>query len=561
VILKTLLNHDIFRNYEVIAGEEGIERGVESVNIMDAPDILNFIKPGELLLTNGYFVKDRPDLFIELVRNMNRMGCPGLAVKTKRFSLVIPEDVLAEAKRLRFPIIEISAVEHSLGEILQQSTSIILDNRNYELQYSLSIHKQFSTMILNGGGVSQIIETLAQLLSSPVLLVNHQLQISVCSLHFQAPDMHAAKEGTLAAVQSLPALTAPVSLCVIRPDMQPYRHMDLYPVFTFRHEGYIAFLQESHANSNLYTLALEQASNVIGMELIKLQAVRERSRRYKNEFFSDLIDGFISSEQEAIYRGRKYGLKPHSLFQMIALKKDDEPAPATSSSAFDEKHISKRDELYGLFKRHFSKLNRPFTIFTKNDLFGLLLAMDEAEWDGDRFLADVKEIAGKIYAEEKFTISVGVGNPVTNVLDIGLSYGEAAKALQTGYQMNKRGFIQAYKSNDISYLLRLLPYDEMEHFYEETFECFASLPDGERRELMRTLKVYYDNHCQLLLTAKQLFIHRNTVIYRLERCEKLTQLNLKDPAESLRFRIAFAMEPFLHEKGHSPASALGALRR
>ncbi|MGO4375191.1 helix-turn-helix domain-containing protein, partial [Paenibacillus sp. MCAF20] len=89
---------------------------------------------------------------------------------------------------------------------------------------------------------------------------------------------------------------------------------------------------------------------------------------------------------------------------------------------------------------------------------------------------------------------------------------------------------------------------------EETFHSFASMSDGERKELLRTLKTFLDNQCQLLETAKQLFIHRNTVIYRLEKCEKLTGVNLKDHAESLRFRVAFAIEPFLKENKDSSRS-------
>ncbi|MGO4538206.1 PucR family transcriptional regulator [Paenibacillus sp. 2TAB19] len=550
MILDTLLNHEVFTNYKVIAGNEGLSRKVESVNIMDAPDILNFLKPGELLLTNGYFMKDRIDLFIDLIETMNRMGCPGLAVKTKRFALAIPETIISTANGLQFPLIEISEVQHSLGEVLQQSTSLILDNKNYELQYSLSIHKQFSDMVMNGGGVPQIIETLAQLLTAPVMFISHKTQIF--SFHFEATLSH-FKEPLISVVQALPALTSAFSLCLTQPELSDYRHVDLYPTTTFRHEGYIVLLQQPTSRSNLYTLALEQASNVIGMEIFRQQAVKERSRRYKNEFFSDLIDGIITSEHEAISRGRKYGLKPQSPFLLVAIKKDNQMFK-NNAAAFEEKHISERDVYYDLIKRRFSELDSYITLFTRNDLFGLLLSLENSDWEMDLVAEQLKVITHKLHSQEKFSVSLGIGNPVTNILDIGLSFDEAAKALQTGYQMNKTGFIQFYKSNDISYLLRLLPYDEMEIFYEETFHSFASMSDGERKELLRTLKTFLDNQCQLLETAKQLFIHRNTVIYRLEKCEKLTGVNLKDHAESLRFRVAFAIEPFLKENKDSSRS-------
>lgn len=543
--LDILLAHEIFKKHQVLAGENGLSRIVQSVNIMDSPDIIHYLKPRELLLANGYFLKDRPELFSELIQHMNQMECPGLAVKTKRFSLTIPPSILELADRLEFPIIELSEIKHSLGVLLQQSTNLILDDKSYELQYALSIHKQFSSMIIKGGGLSQVVESLAQLVSVPVLLLSHKLQLSQCSSHFKHKDMQPLMARVLSTLLTLPVFDAPVTLCFFHQEMGEYRHVDIHPVFTFRHEGYLVFLQMEQTNSNLYTLTIEQAANIISMETIKEQAVKERSRRYKNEFFSDLIDGFITSEQEALYLGRKYGLKPHARFIIIAAKIDEGPT-GNSTAAFAGR--SDRDVHYDLIKRHFTAIPNAFTMFTKNDLFGFLLTLQDADLEESKFLALLHNINADLSQNENLSLSLGIGNPVTNVLDIGLSYREAVQALQTGYLINKRGFVQLYKSNDISYLLRLIPNDEQEQFYEETFRSFASIEASEKSDLIRTLKVYYDNQCHLVETSKQLYIHRNTVVYRLDKCEKLLGVNLKDPTLSLRLRVAFAMEPFLKAK-------------
>ncbi|MEH7435822.1 helix-turn-helix domain-containing protein, partial [Bacillus thuringiensis] len=47
-------------------------------------------------------------------------------------------------------------------------------------------------------------------------------------------------------------------------------------------------------------------------------------------------------------------------------------------------------------------------------------------------------------------------------------------------------------------------------------------------------------------TAKRLFLHRNTVIYRLEKCEEILGRNIKDPNETLQLRIAFRIKPLIH---------------
>ena len=67
--------------------------------------------------------------------------------------------------------------------------------------------------------------------------------------------------------------------------------------------------------------------------------------------------------------------------------------------------------------------------------------------------------------------------------------------------------------------------------------------------LLQTLSVYLETHCQLAETAKRLYIHRNTVIYRLEKCEEIIGRSLKDPEETLRLRMAFRIKALLPENG------------
>ncbi|ULL18471.1 PucR family transcriptional regulator [Paenibacillus sp. H1-7] len=550
MLLQELLTIPIYNRAHIMAGHSGLSRTVQSVNIMDAPDIITFLKPGDLLLTNGYFMKDSPDKLIELIRSMDKIGCTGLGVKTKRFALEITEEAFQEAERLQFPIIELSSVDHSLGEIFQQSTSFLLENTNHELHYALTIHKQFSSMIMHGKGIPDIIETLTGLLGSPVLLASLKLQISGQSRHFQSSGMKRTLGCIIDALGTLPAIDSPVSLCLTHPEVSDYRFIQLYPIYTYRHEGYLIALRSSPSDSKMAALALEQAANVIGLEFTKKQAVKERSRRYKNEFFSDLIEGFLTSEQEVVHRGKKYGLKAKGTSLMIVAKKDEwtDSGSTNTVSLQEEKLISERDVHYEWIKRLISQMDIPFVMFTKNDVFGLLLFIRQPDSEESGLIGQLEQVVEQLYRESQLSMSFGVGHRVTGVLDIGLSFKEAHKALQIGYQMKKTRFVRSHQANDFSHLFRMVPLDELKQYYDETFKSLLANDEGEQNELLKTLHAYYENHCQLVETAKQLFVHRNTVIYRLEKCEKLTGRKLKDPTESLRFRIAFAIEQLLNIK-------------
>ena len=101
--LLDLLKQPCYSGSVIIAGENGLTRTVQSVNMMDAPDIIDFLKPDELLLTTAYLLKDEPDALLTLVaKKMAEHSCAGLGVRTKRFLGEIPQSVLLLANTLYF---------------------------------------------------------------------------------------------------------------------------------------------------------------------------------------------------------------------------------------------------------------------------------------------------------------------------------------------------------------------------------------------------------------------------------------------------------------------------
>ncbi|WP_181410181.1 MULTISPECIES: PucR family transcriptional regulator [unclassified Paenibacillus] len=550
MILADLLKIPCLSTSRVIAGEEGLNRIVYSVNMMDAPDIIDFLKPQELLLTTAYVIKDRPEALESLVSNMANVGCAGLMIKTKRFLPAIPIRVVEVANKLNFPIIELP-LDFSLGEIMNQSLSYILEKSADELRYALESHRHFTSIVLEGKSIPEIVQELSKLLDSPTLLLNHKLELISSSRHFQSAPYMALLPVIQHALTALPATRSTQSLSLVADADSPCRNVAVHPIQTYQPQGFlISFIDNPPTNKHPF-MAMEQAANVISFEMLKQQAVKERSRRYKNEFFSDLVEGFVTSEQEVIHRGKRYGLNEHSTSLCIAAKKD---APAESNginpASLEDSRFTEREELYQLIKKGFTDHGTPFVIFTKNDLFVVILSYNPNEpylQETEMELAELlKKIADEIYKRTQIAVSFGVGNPVQKLLDISVTYKEAFDALQTGYLSKKRMFVQFNHIKELADLLRMVPIGELKKFYLDTFQDLKGLEEKERKELMRTLMVFYENHCQIAETAKQLFVHRNTVIYRLDKCEQLTGRSLRTPSDSLRFRVAYLIEPLLH---------------
>ncbi|MDF2571277.1 MAG: pucR 2, partial [Sporomusa sp.] len=155
------------QSVSLAAGATGLNNIVLSANIMDAPDISNWAKPGDLILTTGYAFKDDPVLQEQLIRDLAAVGIAGLAIKTKRFLPEVPLIIKNLADQLNLPVIELP-LTLSLSEILNPIISSIAARQSYLLSRSNEIHKTLTNVAIKSGGLNAIIACLGKLTQCPV---------------------------------------------------------------------------------------------------------------------------------------------------------------------------------------------------------------------------------------------------------------------------------------------------------------------------------------------------------------------------------------------------------
>lgn len=538
--LIDLLQIPVFQRSRVLAGKSGLSRQVHSVNMMDAPDIIHYLKADELLLTTAYAIRDNPLELQRLVKQMAACECAGLGIKTKRFLQEIPGHVLEMAEKLHFPLIELP-MEPSLGEMLHQSLGSIMEKHNEEQSYALQMHREFSRLIMRGKGVREIIDALTPLVGGTVLLVGY-------------------RDVFLSGFNTIPDSVLPIMIDQAReligkenPPEGAFRLCFFTRQDRHRAEGWffpIRLPQQTNylivANANklekspLPRLAVEQAANVIGFERMKQQAVRERTRRFKNEFFEDLVEGRFHSEAEISSLGKRYGLQEP--YPCLCVVGRTDPA----DGAGEENMYSKRDRIHERLKSMLEEVRLPHILFNKKDLFVMLLKQEKnLPLNEPRLTEQLGKFQEDLYFRENIPFSFGIGTPVGPLTDIPVTFKEALNALESGYRSNQSKFIQSYRARELTELLKMIPNEALTDFYNETFGGLLDLPKPERDEIMNTARVYLETHGQSAQTARRLFIHRNTVTYRLNKFEQLTRRNLRDPNDSLRLRMAFLADKWL----------------
>ena len=146
-------------------------------------------------------------------------------------------------------------------------------------------------------------------------------------------------------------------------------------------------------------------------------------------------------------------------------------------------------------------------------------------------------LVDSLHMEAMVKVRVGYGNVVTQIPDIAQSYQEAKMALQVGSVFYAEKDTISYGKLGIGRLIYQLPMSLCNMFTKEVFG--DQLPEVlEDEEAMSTIAKFFENNLNISETARQLYVHRNTLVYRLERIEKEIGLDIRKFDDAMTFRIA-----------------------
>lgn len=157
-----------------------------------------------------------------------------------------------------------------------------------------------------------------------------------------------------------------------------------------------------------------------------------------------------------------------------------------------------------------------------------------------------KSIADTINSEFYTKVSVGIGTAVDNIKDLARSYKEAQVALEVGKVFDTEKNIVSYENLGIGRLIYQLPTTLCEMFLQEVFRS-GSLESLDRETLM-TIQCFFENNLNVSETSRKLFVHRNTLVYRLEKIRKLTGLDLREFDHAITFKVALMVKKYLATK-------------
>ncbi len=147
-------------------------------------------------------------------------------------------------------------------------------------------------------------------------------------------------------------------------------------------------------------------------------------------------------------------------------------------------------------------------------------------------------------------VYIGISTIVDNLKDLARAYKEARIALEVGKVFDNERNVVSYENLGIGRLIYQLPTTLCEAFLQEVFKrgSLESLESRDDDTQMKTVRAFFENNLNVSKTAESLYVHRNTLVYRLEKIRKLTGLDLREFDHAVTFKVALMVKKYLSTK-------------
>lgn len=161
---------------------------------------------------------------------------------------------------------------------------------------------------------------------------------------------------------------------------------------------------------------------------------------------------------------------------------------------------------------------------------------------------DIEKLAASIVdtlsGEHYIKATVGIGTPIANVKDLAQSFKEAQIAMEVGKVFDTEQAVVSYDHLGIARLIYQLPTTLCEMFLKEVFKQGGI--ESLDSETLFTIQRFFENNLNVSETSRGLFVHRNTLVYRLEKIKKLTGLDLREFDDAIVFKVALMVKKYLN---------------
>lgn len=529
-------------NYGVrcIAGFDGIDRIATSFSIIDSPEILQWVRGGEVLVDCGYITSTQPQMMVGLIEALKKHNCAALGVKLHRYWDKIPAVLIEDGNRLHFPVIQLpyevrfSDFAYTLHKSIFESE--LNDNQIASFAY-MDIVKSFCKY----KSVRRLLYDLNMLLKRPMLLVDTEFRLL-------GMECRSEEALSLGSVFHLDGNSPIISAARMREIYQKYERSS----FQSTHEVF----QNSTSALNCLILSIRCSAREVYFLVIPEYPPL---KNWEYQFLSNMEILFLF----CLSRGRQDELPERRSFSALLSKhanlQEKDIVTLCKSAGFD--YVKKRCCLTVLFQNttalsmvRYSLLRD--IIIQISDWISTFLMQNFylCEYENCRiyYLLFPNEIpAGEIFAcaneiakhamelftKSGFACKIGISGISADLSQIAGSFYHTLDLIDLGRKLFPEE--QIFTSNQLQvylWLRKTMRREELEQMCQSTVKPLQE-HSTPALDYVQILEKYIENRYNVSKTASELHFHRNTLINYLARIQQLLPLSMDDPENMVKIQL------------------------
>ena len=536
-------------NLRLLAGHKSTSNPVRWVHITEVPDPTKWLKGGELLLTTGYsFVGDEHQQVAQIKRLIDH-NISGLGFGTGFSFDKVPPAIVAVAEEYGFPLFEVPYHVPFLA-ITEAVASKIVNEQYSLLQRSLAVHEKLTKIVLEEKGLEAILSTLSALVGcSAVLFDFHGVVLCEAAYRRHLGAELIADLWRMIGDRRADRQNFALSMEGVGSGVQ------VYPVVASHRIGaFLAVVKDSGDFSEYDRIILHNVVTVTALELVKKKAVAETEKRLAGDFFDELIASDLY-EEEIARRLAFFGLEPQSPHLIVLVDIDaqegEEAAERGEAAAQDVKE-----------RLHWTVDE----FMARHDLLGISASRSDSVvvlvQPGKMDTKEIIRLAGELQAViaemlPEISVSVGIGRPHRQLIDLRQSYYEASYAIKIRRLKGEPRVIASFDDlGSYGLLLGLQDTLSLEVFYDSVLGKLQDYDEQNSSDLVKSLACFLEANGHWGDAAEKLYVHRHTLRYRMKRVEEITGRDLNQSQDRMEFWLALKAKELIDQsKKGKPAPA------
>ncbi|MEO2773987.1 PucR family transcriptional regulator ligand-binding domain-containing protein [Enterococcus faecalis] len=536
-ILAEVLALPRFSDLQLLSSHSNLTQPLESVEITETPDVADFIPKNVMILTTAMIYKDDQEKLKPFIDSLKQAECTALGIKVGRFLDEISPEIVAYASAVDLPLIKIPSTQ-PLGGLLHEIVGYLRDSKTEQMSVAFDIQKRFSTLLMQDVDATRFIAEFAKILNAPIILLSPWQQVIAHSNYFYGNQKSAEFFIEQLSKDHFQQLAQEKKIFRLQDERQeniqvagfPIRVNDYFPY-------YLLVLSPEQIPYPISEFAIDQAILVLTFMLFKNQKIAESFEHLKTDFLDRLLDTHqeaLSKHQNWLELWKNYRLINSDYYQLAIVYGVTKPE--------NETHIRYQQAegqlIFQWLKEQLPEILPDVALFKLKNQNKSILIFQSKKND---HLMILQNLAERLQQALPITIRFALGNAYENLEDLPNSYIEASSTLEASLHAQKPATVQLFHPKGLAGLFEKIGTEDVEYFCQQQLKELAYPTEPTLQELRKTLKVFLDFNCEITKTANALYLHRNTIKYRMNQCEKLLDTSIQGPETSLLLRVALEL--------------------